>query len=350
MKKTLFTLLLIFQGILSFAQLKREKEIDNIENYTFTEEKIFNSKEKINLYGELIEPDSYNEIVFIVPGTGQDSKNCHYILAHELLKNNFAVFRYDERGTGKSEGKYNTISYKTSDLASDVLLFYNQLKTKFPTKKIGFIGHSQGGLATMLLNRNGAKPDFLIQWATPVLNDDSWFKFQIKNVNAYYEDLRYESIDEKMEILSLYRSYFKGLKNEMSIKNEIKVLKQAEKEAKSRGYDKNRYERFPLGTLPIVRDIFKLDFSNEYKNITIPTLYIIGENDLLVDSINETKTIQSFNNSNITVKTLSQLDHYLTTMGLTFSSSEDKLNKMYEIDKNALEYIINWLKNTKTND
>lgn len=34
-------------------------------------------------------------------------------------------------------------------------------------------------------------------------------------------------------------------------------------------------------------------------------------------------------------------------MGLTFSSSEDKLNKMYEIDKNALEYIINWLKNTK---
>ncbi len=49
-----------------------------------------------------------------------DSRHSHYLLTQELLKNNIAVFRYDERGVGKSDGKFSTVTYGISKITNDL--------------------------------------------------------------------------------------------------------------------------------------------------------------------------------------------------------------------------------------
>jgi uncharacterized protein len=69
------------------------------------------------------------------------------ILADHLSRNGVAVLRFDDRGVGKSQGKYDTAT--TEEFASDVLAAIAYLKTRreiVDPKRIGLIGHSEGGV------------------------------------------------------------------------------------------------------------------------------------------------------------------------------------------------------------
>ncbi len=98
-------IILIFTIISNFIKAQEiysnEKQIDRIENYLFTQFETENKNDNVILRGTLIEPKTnYSKVVIIVPGSGKDTRNSHYKLTEELLKNNIAVYRYDERGCG----------------------------------------------------------------------------------------------------------------------------------------------------------------------------------------------------------------------------------------------------------
>ncbi len=102
-----------------------EKKITYNEKYNFEEIDFQQTEENIILSGTLISPKiEFDRIVIIIPGSGKDRRSSLVILSEELLKNNIAVFRYDERGVGKSEGKFNNITYGISNKINDVFFRY----------------------------------------------------------------------------------------------------------------------------------------------------------------------------------------------------------------------------------
>lgn len=108
MKNTLLLITIFFSFSANSQNVfEYEKEINNNEDYDFKEINFLNHDDNITISGTLIEPKlDYDKIIIIVPGSGKDTRNSHYVLAEALLKNNIAVFRFDERGIGKSQGNY----------------------------------------------------------------------------------------------------------------------------------------------------------------------------------------------------------------------------------------------------
>jgi alpha/beta superfamily hydrolase len=155
-----------------------------------------------------------------------DTRNNHYQLTENLLQNNIAVFRYDERGVGKSEGKFSTANYTITDMANDLRIIYDSLKNNifFSSKKIGFISHSQGGMVTMILIENGVQPDFLVQWATPVQKYGEFLKYQLKTgVNKFENELIFDSEEKKLEIMDIFHQAFGGSSTENDWKEDLKI-------------------------------------------------------------------------------------------------------------------------------
>lgn len=168
-KKTIsFLLLISFNIVICQKKTDLEKEINHIERYNIKEIDFIDSVENIKLVGTLLYPKTkYSKIVIIVPGSGQNTHNSHYILAEELLKNGIAVYRFDDRGVGKSEGE---VRFGVDQITTDLYYAIDNIQKNdtLSKKQIGVIGHSLGGIATIDAYQEALKIDFLILMATPI--------------------------------------------------------------------------------------------------------------------------------------------------------------------------------------
>ena len=336
MKKLTLIFLFFLNATLAFAQeiYEYEKEITDKNNYTFSELEFKKNDEDISFFGTLIEPKTnYDKIVVIVNGTGPHTRYAHNYLTDSLLKNNIAVFRFDKRGIGKSQGKYNN---QPTTYINDLFFILSEFEKKFKNKKIGLIGHSLGGIATIGAIQKGANVDFLVQWATPVGNFGDFIKFQLKTRNSdkeLEEQFKTKNIDQIWKLLFLVQSTVQENKD----KDYINIYKSVEKRAKEKGYKEKQFRRFLAN--PDNMDLMKYNFDTAYKNLKIPTLYIIGSKDSFVDAEKSKETIEFYKNSNITFIMFDGLNHYLTDSGKITKMT----NGLYKIDEKAENKIINWI-------
>lgn len=143
-------------------------------------------------------------------------------LARKLSENGFAVLRFDFRGSGDSEGKFEdqTIGAKLEDFDT-ALKFLSSYKSLNLTS-VGIIGHSQGGVIANFAAIKHKNIKCLVEWATVADFElftwwtKSWFKSVIKKGYHYwirripsklYIDMRkYKPLDniEKFKIPILF--------------------------------------------------------------------------------------------------------------------------------------------------
>ncbi|WP_427873080.1 alpha/beta hydrolase [Flavobacterium sp. MMS24-S5] len=166
-----------------------EKEIENPNQYNFNKIDFIDSENNEKLSGTLISPKTeYSKIIIIVPGSGKNTKNSHYVLAEEILKNNIAVYRFDDRGVGESEGNIN---FSVDQIIRDLYYAYTNIKkaSNLSQKSIGILGHSLGGIATIDNYQKGLNLDFIVLMSTPFEKYGRFTKSQfpfnsIKKVSA----------------------------------------------------------------------------------------------------------------------------------------------------------------------
>jgi pimeloyl-ACP methyl ester carboxylesterase len=337
------TFLVVFLFITSFCKaqniLNHEKEIPNKDNYNSEEInfKVPDKKNSIEFSGTLMSPKTdWKTVVIIVPGSGADTQNSHYLLTEELLKSNIAVYRYDERGMGKSGGKFNGVNYTITKMAEELAICIQTLRQNksLSGKRLGLLGHSQGGMVTIQTYENHLPIDFMVQWATPVQKHGEFIKYQITNgQNTFKDDIIFDDINKKIEVVTaLHKVVAENLNDD-----DLALSKKLNKTSKQIGYTKEHYTRFPYLTFVNEKDIVRKNFESIYKSIKIPVLYIIGSKDTYVNPESETQLLSSFENKNITISKMDGLTHYLTTSQLT-------LKNRYDIDKRALTEIVNWIK------
>lgn len=328
--------LLLSLNLFSQEIMPYEKEISNQENYEFYDYTVLQKKDNIKLAGTLITPKTdYDKIVFIVPGSGKDTRNSHFILTEYLLENNIAVFRYDERGTGKSEGTFD-VFYTINDMTNDFQSLYNELVTteQFVNKKIGLIGHSYGGLITIDAIEKGLKCDFLIQWSTQVERATELFKYQIKTgQNKQEKNLLYSDNETKFKVMD---SISKIIDRNPTL-DDLSLKKVIYSTMKKYGYKKKDFGWYI--TFSSYTELIKKNFMPVYEKLKIPTLYIIGDNDEFVDPVANITLLKKINNKNIDIKVFESLNHYLTSA----ENLEQSFSK-YEIEGVVKNHLLDWIK------
>jgi len=315
-----------------------EKVIENKDKYNYYD--ISSSQEKDNfiLRGTLITPKTdFEKVVVIVPGSGNDTRNSHFVLAEDFLKNNIAVYRYDERGLGKSEGEFSNVRNGITNKSWDLYYIIKNLKEVeiLKNKKMVLIGHSEGGMITIGAIEKGIKVDYLLQWASPIVKRGSIFKHQIKTgLNKQERNLQYPDNNTKYTVID---SINKVVEENPKLDNPS-LKKAIIKSLKKSGYKEKNYGWFI--SLPVYMDILRIDSEPIYKNITIPTLYVIGTDDKHVDPIENVALLKSYQNPKIEIKVFDSLNHYLNHDDLKMSSQD-----MYKINETAANYLINWVIN-----
>lgn len=245
MKNLILTICLLLSN-LSFCQEKfdNEKVISSIEKYNTQE--IITKIEKwttaygtftgnIKIYGTLITPKTkFEKIVIIASGTGKTSQYAHNYLSEYLLDNNIGIFRFDKRGLGKSTGEFSDFF---QIYANDFYYIFKNLRQNqnFKNKKIGVLAHSLGGIASIETIEKGLKPDFLIQWATPIGKPRNITKYQIINgLNSYDNTFLVNNTEDKIKLLD----FVYKVVDENPQSNAFKLSKIAKKEARKFNFKK----------------------------------------------------------------------------------------------------------------
>ncbi len=171
-----FPLVLYFKTNAEAQSFKRPQEPEAPFPYFVKDIEIHNKKAKIHLHGTLTLPDTIgiHTLVILISGSGPQDRNEELaghkpflVIADYLTRNGIAVFRYDDRGVGKSRGDFSSAT--TEDFMNDALSVVTFFK-KYPNinpKRIGLIGHSEGGLIAMMGAARNKDIAFIISLAGP---------------------------------------------------------------------------------------------------------------------------------------------------------------------------------------
>ena len=325
-------MLLLFVSTLANGQemFSHEREVEGKENYSIKNIDFFNYTDGLRLSGTLISPkNSYTKIVVIIPGSGKDTRYAHHKLTATFLKNNIAVYRFDERGVGQSQGNFTST---VSGLTDDVSYCIKHLKTlsEYKEKKIGVLGHSLGGMASVVASNNSAnsttKVDFLIQIAAPVKNFSSVSKHQIKTLPQF--KIHNKSDKETIQLLDT----LVAITIKSSTISDIDLRDKGIEIIKEKGFDLKDIKFWSYTHI----NLFKQDYEDVYKALQIPTIYLIGTKDKFVNPIEEVNLLKKYKNPLITIKVMANLNHYLTSGSL-------QSDVIYNIDRKATDAIMNWI-------
>lgn len=162
-------------------------------DYDVEEVNFENKAAAIQLAGTLTKPKGEGPFpaVVLVSGSGPQDRDetilghkPFHVLAHEFTRSGIAVLRYDDRGVGKSGGSFKGAT--TADFAGDAaaaLAYLRGLNFVQPGKS-GVVGHSEGGMVTLLLTQSSTKPDFIVMLAGPGLPIDEMLLLQTHAISA----------------------------------------------------------------------------------------------------------------------------------------------------------------------
>lgn len=166
------------------------------EEVTFT-----NEKDGATLAGTLTYPVGYDKesgkragrdvksptVVLLISGSGQQNRDEELfghkpflVIADYLARQGVATLRYDDRATGASKG--GEVKNATSeDFMHDAEAGLEFLRSQKKFKKIGVLGHSEGGLIAFMLGA-GKKTDFIVSLAGPAVKGDTLLVAQANRI------------------------------------------------------------------------------------------------------------------------------------------------------------------------
>lgn len=115
-------------------------------------------------------------VIVICPGFGGNKCGKFRIfvtLGKELAKLGIAVFRFDYRGSGDSEGEFNDITLEGKISDTERCLEFLSQDPQIDSTRIGLLGRSLGGAIAVLTARRKPIIQSLVLWA-PVFKSDPW--------------------------------------------------------------------------------------------------------------------------------------------------------------------------------
>lgn len=299
--------------------------------------------------------------VVLVSGSGKQDRNgtmaghtMFKVLADSLTRLGFAVLRVDDRGTGETNGVYETAT--TADFADDALAALGHLKQQKGVGKVGLIGHSEGGAAAIIAAAKSKDVAFVVTLAGLATNGLEALMLQnIGQIKAAdipdYDKARHIAINTRM----FDTAYHYAASPEMEAR--LNATYNEWKRADDSAYAKDKpgehdHMRFPVYSYvrtaigPWYRYHLQYDPVPFLQKIRVPFLAMNGDKDVMVPAKenlgNIERTLLQSGNKNVTVKTIPGLNH-LFLHCITCTNQENYTLKE-EFAPEAWSKMKNWLK------
>lgn len=286
---------------------------------------------KITFSGTLTMPEGETNVpaVVIVSGTGKQDRDGmmagHPLfaqIADHLSKNGIAVLRVDDRGTGKTTGVYETST--TGDFADDALTALRFLKgvDGINSKKIGLMGHSEGGVAIAIAAAKSKDVAFLISIAGLAMSGYDALMRQNEDLVAAsampdYDKKRSDEINAL-----IFKTVLKNADSD-SLETIInttyarwKIKDDVYFKTLNLPYDHFRfpiYSYTKMATGPWYRYFIKYDAAKTLAKVHVPILALNGDKDLMVAAAQNLANWKSYTaaggNRKVRTVLLSGLNH-----------------------------------------
>ena len=288
----------------------------------------------VSLAGTLTKPKGAGPFpaVIMISGSGaQDRDETLFehkpflVIADDLTRRGVAVLRVDDRGVGGSTG--DTAKSTSEDFAGDVLAGIAFLKTRpeIDRKKIGLIGHSEGGVIAPMVAVKSTDVAFIVLLAGTGLPGDEILQLQGRLIG---KALAKKGEDAALESqLAFQKRFLEVAKTEPDLKKASAKMKEIYAEMKAAMPEKERKELGDVESMvtaqldqlngPWFRYFLTYDPRPTLAKVTCPVLALVGEKDLQVpprENLTEiTKALKVTKNGPTVVKELTGLNHLFQT-------------------------------------
>src|SRR5439155_1547432 len=160
-----------------------------LKPYPYKEEEITfaNATAKISLAGTLTLPRGQGlfPAAILLAGSGPNDRDeslaghrPFLILADQLARRGIVVLRFDKPGMGKSTGDYANATMEDFAADAEAALAYLKTRKELDAKKIGLIGHSEGGMIAPLIAAHSGDVAWIVLLAGPGLTGEETLLLQ----------------------------------------------------------------------------------------------------------------------------------------------------------------------------
>ena len=321
-----------------------------------------NESAKIKLAGTLTLPtgDGPFPAVVLVSGSGpQDRDETLFghkpflVLADHLARNGIACLRYDDRGFGKSKGKFADAT--SADFATDAhaALKYLLADKRIDPKRVGICGHSEGGIiAPLVATEHPTDVAFIVLLAGPGISGERVMYEQAYDFSKLADDkVTEKEIQEFVDaVMPIMRSSKPTAAAKKDLTEVMKKLIAAEKDEKKR---KQAEEALPTAMDRLADPWFRWfvchDPAPTLAKVKCPVLALNGEKDVQVKATQNLEVIESTlkkaGNKTFQAVELKGLNHLFQTC------KTGQLMEYGEIEEtfapNALKRISDWIAERK---
>ncbi len=327
--------------------------------YKSEDVKFSNYKEEFLLAGTLTIPQGEGPFpaVVLITGSGYEDRDetiyrhkPFLVIADYLTRNGIAVLRYDDRGTGESEG--NKSFATTATLATDALSAVEYLKgrSEIDHSRTGLAGHSEGSLIAAIAASDNKDIAFLISLAGPgikgseiiirqstdiykmsgadtsVINSDIYLKKHLFAMIASESDQK-RLVSEAMHWYTEYLDT-KGV------------------DAERRKEEISSFARLIVAyNNPWFRYFLLTDPAEFWKKVSCPVLAINGEKDIQVYYSDNLKAIKDAlkkgGNKDVTIKSMPGLNHLFQHCSTGMTTEYTSIEETFAPE--ALTLISKWI-------
>lgn len=344
------------------AALKRPQEPKEPFSY-YTEKVTFeNTKANISLAGTLSLPkkEGVFPVVVMITGSGPQNRDEELlghkpflVIADYLTKNGIAVLRYDDRGIGESKGDFKTAT--SADFASDVESAIAYLKTRkeINKKKIGLMGHSEGGTIAPMVAAKSRDINFIVMLAGTGIQGDKLLTLQDELV-AKASGASEEEIKKSIEINTQVFEMVNQSMDNQKLKTELTAmlnekLKDLKPEEIPNGMSKDDYVAMQVNQVssPWMEYFLKYNPAPTLEKVKCAVLAVNGGKDLQVPSKENLAAIETAlkkgGNTHVTIREFPNLNHLFQECKTGAPSEYAEIEQTFS--PLALDQITKWIQN-----
>lgn len=358
------------QGGMTFPLMLTRKEVviekpkrpqDPQKPYPYNSEDItfINNKDSITLAGTFTYPTGKGKfpVVVLITGSGAQNRDEELmghkpflVLSDYLTRNGIAVLRYDDRGSYASKGNFAKAT--TADFARDVEAAVKYLKTRkeVNSRKIGLIGHSEGGLIAPIVAAGNKDVNFIVMMAGPGISGAEILLRQQELIGRA-NGIKEEDIAETKAMNSIIYKYIDEIKNTDSLRivltNFVKAkMQESTKLPSDKAAQEMAESQINQIMSPWMLNFLRYNPAPTLEKVKCPVLAINGSKDLQVPADINLQTIEKAlkkaGNKKYVVKELAGLNH------LFQECKTGSPNEYAEIEQTispvALETMLQWIK------
>ena len=333
--------------------------------YATTEVAFENPAAKATLAGTLSAPngDGPFPCVVMVTGSGPQDRDeallghrPFLVIAEHLTRHGIAVLRYDDRGTAKSTGTFVTAT--SDDFAEDALAAVEFLKTRkeIDAKRIGILGHSEGGLIAPICAAKSKEVAFIVLLAGTGLSGAELMPIQMRLVSAALGAPAAEAELQGKDGAEIFALMLAG-KSDAEVKERIRLAvarayeadpdtKDLAPDAKQKKIDQ-AVEMQSAELLGVwFRRFLAMDPRENLRKVTCPVLAVNGALDLQVPAKENLprieKALKDGGNKDVTIVEFPGLNHLFQTCKTgaptEYGASEETISPV------VLETVTSWIR------